>query len=143
MRSDLLQVKLNMAKNGCFTINFRKDKKLGKKNKKRKTEGSLEQKSTKEQQPGIKFPEIKGAGIYLRSSKVSRSPTLFKILLHCQFVVFTKINYFRLYWVAIVFNILLHWQMVAFTSITYLKLYWVATIFNITAVLTFGSIHNN
>ena len=97
MRSDFLQVKLNMAKNGCFTINFRKDKKLGKKNKKRKTEGSLEQKSTKEQQPGIKFPEIKGAGIYLRSSKVSRSPTLFKILLHWQFVAFITITYFRLY----------------------------------------------
>ena len=48
-RSKSLKVNLNIAKNQCFTINYRKDKKkLGKKNKKRKTEEGLEQKPTKE-----------------------------------------------------------------------------------------------
>lgn len=83
-----------MATNWCFTVNFRKDKKLGKKNKKRKTEGGLEQKSTKEQQPGIKFPEIKGAGIYLRSSKVNRLATIFTILLHWQVKFIKFVLYF-------------------------------------------------
>ena len=41
-RSKSLKVNLNIAKNQCFTINYMKDKKkLGKKNKKRKTEGGL------------------------------------------------------------------------------------------------------
>lgn len=47
----------------------RKDKKVGKKNKKRRSD-STDGKPSKDQ-PGIKFPDIKGAGAFLRSSKVS------------------------------------------------------------------------
>ena len=101
-RSKSLKVNLNIAKNQCFTINYRKDKKkLGKKNKKRKTEEGLEQKPTKEQQHGITFPQIKGAGIYLRSSKISRLANIFNILLHWQLAAFTTINYFRIFWASL------------------------------------------
>ena len=51
----------------------RKDKKQGKKKQKRKSDQQVlevKQKTT-EQLAGIRFPESKGAGSYLRSSKVS------------------------------------------------------------------------
>ena len=48
---------------------FRKDKKPGKKSKKRRPDSFSDTKISKEQ-PGIKFPEIKGSGVFLRSSKV-------------------------------------------------------------------------
>lgn len=47
---------------------IKKDKKVGKKNKKRRSD-STDGKPSKDQ-PGIKFPDIKGAGAFLRSSKL-------------------------------------------------------------------------
>ena len=43
---------------------------MGKKNKRRKSDSLVDAKSNKDQ-PGIKFPEIKGSGVFLRSSKVN------------------------------------------------------------------------
>ena len=58
---------------GMFLIfHNRKDKKQGKKKQKRKSDqAALESKQKVEQLTGIRFPESKGAGTYLRSSKVS------------------------------------------------------------------------
>jgi len=66
---------LSIETSDAQQIANRKDKKLGKKLKKRKSDGGVEQKPIKDQQ-GIKFPEIKGAGIFLRSSKLKMPPSV-------------------------------------------------------------------
>lgn len=55
--------------------NIKKDKKSGKKSKKRRPDPPGGEKA-KEQQPGIKFPEIKGSGVFLRSSRLKMPPSV-------------------------------------------------------------------
>lgn len=58
--------------------NMKKDKKLGKKNKKRRSEGGETTTVNKvnKDQPVIRFPEIKGSGVFLRSSKLKMPPSI-------------------------------------------------------------------
>jgi len=54
---------------------IKKEKKPGKKSKKRRPDALADNKINKEQ-PGIKFPEIKGSGVFLRSSKLKMPPSV-------------------------------------------------------------------
>ena len=53
--------------------NIKKEKKAGKKSKKRRPDPPGEK---SKDQPGIKFPEIKGSGVFLRSSRLKMPPSV-------------------------------------------------------------------
>jgi len=54
-------------------LNIKKEKKVGKKSKKRRPDPVGDK---GKEQPGIKFPEIKGSGVFLRSSRLKMPPSV-------------------------------------------------------------------